>query len=156
MCIRDSSRPQNASRRKKNFHFQLSSAAWTIDLIIILLLSSPTGATAPTDPPSWLCHWCVSQYIMGDFGNDLQAKYHDAHSPPYQRDLSNTPRMVQDDFWCGTAMQTNTCTIQDSGLQPTVVISHIAVGYYNWYKSNLFASQNVLSVGRGMHSVSGF
>ena len=44
------STPQNASRCKKNFHFQLSSAAPTTDPTIILSLSSPTGGNCPDYP----------------------------------------------------------------------------------------------------------
>ena len=44
------SRPQNASRCKKNFHFQLSSAARTTDPTTILSLSSPTGGNCPDYP----------------------------------------------------------------------------------------------------------
>ena len=41
---------------RKNYHFQLSSAAWTTDPTIFLSLSSPTGGDCPNCPP-WLRPW---------------------------------------------------------------------------------------------------
>ena len=45
------SKPQNASRKKKKIHFQLSSAARTTDPTIFLSLCNPTGGDCPDCPP---------------------------------------------------------------------------------------------------------